>query len=97
MDTIIASLFCILIVLLFTKMWSDEGRPLLGYSRDELYMTDTCCCWNAAYELYLENQESIDSLHGIGGKDGWNFKQETPNEYDLLLLIDVVLSYGVLD
>lgn len=79
----------------------QNGRPYI-YDRFEgrispLYVYDDVMSWDAVYEMYLNNKESIDSLCGIDPVNGWTFEVDNPTEYDLLSLIDSVNSYCGLD
>lgn len=90
----------VLVTISFPPNWTD-GRPNSLYGADEyppvLYIYNDYLSWNDAYEMYIADKASIDSLCGIDPVNGWTFEVDNPSEYDLLSLIDSVNSYKGLE
>jgi hypothetical protein len=81
----------------FDDRWQN-GRPMIGYSRHELYATyDVWHSWETILEMFEMNEQSIMEMCGATCRDDYYVNFDHPNEYDLLTLISDVNSYGGLE
>jgi len=72
----------------------ENGKPLIGYKKEDLYLYDTYYSFNDAFEVYCTYKDAIDSFADL---KNCPIEMDNPSEYDLLHLIDVVSHYCGLD
>ena len=73
--------------------WKN-GRPQIGYTRNELYsVLDIEHSWESIMEFFEMHENDIMSMCGANNREEYCINFDYPNEYDLLHLISDVNSY----
>lgn len=76
----------------FPERWQN-GRPMVGYTYDQLYSINDAHSWNTIMWLFEKHEKKILSMCGCESRADYCVNFENPNEYDLLNLISDVAAY----
>jgi len=72
----------------------QNGRPMIGYTRHELYsVIDIAHSWESIMEFFEKYETEIMSMCGATNRKEYGVNFDHPTEYDLLNLISDVNCY----